>query len=75
MLAALTPAMAAGFTDAADFGFSPAATGIENAKALQRAVDQTGTIQVSKPGTYKLAQTVHIGSTTSLIFGNNVFIQ
>ncbi|MDP2338682.1 MAG: hypothetical protein Q8N05_19980 [Bacteroidota bacterium] len=64
-----------GFVNAANFGFSPESSGIENAKALQRAVDQTGTIVVSKPGTYKIAGTVYIGSNTSLVFGNNVFLK
>lgn len=64
-----------GFTNAASFGFSPNATGLENMQALQKAVDQGGTIQVSTPGTYKLAGTVYIGSNTSLQFGNGVFIQ
>ena len=64
-----------GFTNAADFGFSPEASGIENATALQKAVDQTGTIVVSHPGTYKIAGTVYIGSNTSLISGNNVYLK
>lgn len=64
-----------GFTDATCYGFSPYASGIENTKALQKAVDQTGTIEVSRPGTYKMAGTVYIGSNTSLIFGNNVFLK
>ena len=64
-----------GFVNAAGFGFSPNASGIENTEALQRAVDQGGTIIVSQPGTYKLAGTVYIGSNTSLIFGNNIFIK
>jgi hypothetical protein len=64
-----------GFTNAASFGISPNATGVENTRALQRAVDQTGTIVVSRPGIYKLAGTVFIGSNTSLIFGNNVFVK
>ncbi len=64
-----------GFTDAAGFGFSPEASGIENTKALQRAVDQTGTIIVSRPGTYKVAGTIYIGSNTSLIFGNQVYLK
>ena len=42
------------FVDAADFGFSSDASGLENVKALQRAVDQGGTITVSRPGTYKM---------------------
>ncbi|MBI5770931.1 MAG: hypothetical protein HZA93_24345 [Verrucomicrobia bacterium] len=65
----------AGFVNAAQFGFSPAATGLENTAALQRAVDQRGTIVVSQPGIYKVAGTVFIGSHTSLVFGHNVFLQ
>ena len=72
----LTDAVAAkGFINAADFGFSPNATGVENMHALQRALNQTGTVVVSVPGIYKLAGTVYIGSNTSLLFGNNVFIK
>ncbi len=69
------PASNAFFTDAAHFGFSPEASGVENTKALQQAVDQTGTIVVSRPGTYKIAGTVYIGSHTSLKFGANVLLQ
>ena len=65
----------AGFANAAHFGFSPDASGLENMKALQRAVDQTGTIIVSQPGTYKVAGTVFLSSHTSLIFGHNVFLK
>jgi hypothetical protein len=61
--------------DAADFGFSPEASGMENARALQRAVDGGGTIVVSQPGVYKIADTVFLGSHTSLIFGNDVFLK
>ncbi|MGD0776202.1 MAG: hypothetical protein ABSC05_25580 [Candidatus Solibacter sp.] len=61
--------------DAADFGFSPDATGLDNTQALQRAVDRTGTIVVTRPGTYQLAGTVYLGSNTSLVFGNNVFLK
>ena len=64
-----------GFINASDFGFSPEASGTKNAVALQKAVDKGGTVIVSKPGTYKLAGTVYIGSHTTLDFGNNVFIQ
>lgn len=63
------------FVDAADYGFSPSASGLANAQALQRAVDRTGTVLVTRPGTYKLAGTVFLGSNTTLIFGGNVFIQ
>ncbi|OGV77609.1 MAG: hypothetical protein A3K19_09035 [Lentisphaerae bacterium RIFOXYB12_FULL_65_16] len=64
-----------GFRNAGDVGFSPDAGGVENARALQRAVDQSGTIVVSQPGTYKLGGTVYVGSNTSLLFGNGVFIK
>jgi hypothetical protein len=61
--------------DALSFGFSPNASGIENTIALQKAVDQGGTIVVRKSGTYKLAGTVYVGSNTTLDFGDNVFIK
>lgn len=64
-----------GFTDAAEFGFSPEATGVENAKALQRAVDGAGTIVVSRPGTYRLAHTVYLRGNTSLLFGSGVVVK
>jgi hypothetical protein len=73
-LACALPAVAA-FTDAADFGFSPDASGVENTKALQQAVDRTGRIVVGRPGTYKIAGTVFIGGNTSLVFGNHVFLK
>jgi len=69
------PLAGQGITDAAAFGFSPEASGIENTKALQRAVDQAGTIVVSKLGTYKIAGTVFVGGNTALNFGNDVFLK
>jgi hypothetical protein len=64
-----------GFTDASSFGFSLAATGIENAAALQQAVDRAGTIIVSQPGTYKVAAPIYVGSHTHLTFGKGVFLK
>ncbi len=64
-----------GFTDAAEFGFSPQATGTKNTEALQAAVDHGGTITVSGPGTYAISGTVYIGSNTSLVFGNGVVLK
>ncbi|TWU33259.1 hypothetical protein [Novipirellula artificiosorum] len=46
-----------GWADAAAFGFSPEAGGADNTLALQRAVDQGGTVVVSRPGTYPVAGT------------------
>ena len=68
-------ATTSGFTDAATFGLSPDATGSENTKALQRAVDRGGTIVVARPGTYLIAETIYVGSNTSLMFGNGVFLK
>ena len=64
-----------GFVDAGRFGFSPSATGGDNVRALQKALDLGGTIIVSQPGTYALASTVYIGSDTTLRFGDGVFIK
>ncbi|MFC4222238.1 hypothetical protein [Flagellimonas marina] len=64
-----------GFTDAADYGFSPDATGIENVKSLQAALDQGGNIIVGQPGTYKVAGTSYIGSNTSIEFAKGVILQ
>lgn len=61
--------------DAAAFGFSPDASGLDNQRALQRAVDQGGTITVSRPGTYALAGTVLLGSRTTLRFANGVVLR
>ncbi|MEI8037129.1 MAG: hypothetical protein WCJ14_01955 [Verrucomicrobiota bacterium] len=72
---AAAPPAPALFVDASQFGFAPAASGLDNTRALQRAVDQTGTIVVSQPGTYQMAGTVFIGSNTSLVFGANTFLK
>lgn len=69
------PGDSSGYTDAGEFGFSPGASGIENAKAFQKAIDQGGTIVVSQPGVYKIAAPLYIGSHTSLVFGNGVSLK
>ena len=63
------------FTNAADFGFLPEASGLENRAALQSALDMGGTVVIGLPGTYKLAGTVYIGSNTTLSCGAGVFLQ
>jgi hypothetical protein len=77
LLASISVAAAApgAFTDASAFGFSPDASGAENASALQKAVDGGGTIAVSKPGIYQIAATVYLGSHTSLVFGNGITLK
>jgi len=64
-----------GFLDLVDLGFSPTATGINNVKVLQAALDKGGTIIVSKPGKYKVSGTAYIGDNTSLVFGNGVILE
>lgn len=61
--------------NASEFGFSSLASGVDNAVALQRAVDQGGTIRVEQPGTYDLAATVYVGSDTCLHFGRGVVLR
>ena len=61
--------------NAADFGFSPAASGLDNTRALQAAVDHGGTIEVTRPGTYRIAGTVYLGSHTTLRFSPGVVLQ
>lgn len=63
------------FIDAAEFGFSPEAEPLKNTAALQRAVDQRGTIIVTRPGIYETGGTVYIGSDTTLQFGNGVALK
>ena len=63
------------FTNAHDFGFSPAASGVKNSQALQQAVDHGGTVIVTGPGTYAIASTVYVGSYTTVRFGNGVFLK
>ena len=74
-VAVTNTAVSGGFTDAGAFGFSPDSSGVANTKALQRAVDQTGTIVVSRPGIYPVSGTVYLSSQTTLIFGNGVFLK
>jgi hypothetical protein len=63
------------FTNAGAFGFTPDKDGTSNTRNLQQAVDQGGTVTVTEPGVYSLADTVYIGSNTSLIFGNGVILK
>ena len=61
--------------DASGYGFSPQASGVENTKALQTAIDRGGVIVVNRPGVYPVAGTVYIGSNTSLKFGEGVYLK
>ncbi len=74
LYALLLPTLSAQI-DPARYGFSPAASGLANAAALQKALDHAGAVTVTQPGTYKLARTVYIPSNTTLTFAPNVRIQ
>ncbi|HEY3333503.1 MAG TPA: hypothetical protein VGK19_25955 [Capsulimonadaceae bacterium] len=58
-----------------DYGFSPDATGVQNTRALQQALDIGGTVNVTQPGVYDVAGTVTIGGHTALRFGPGVFLR
>lgn len=52
--------------DAAECGFDPGKSGTENCAALQAALDRGGLVTVERPGRYKIADTLLIGSDTTL---------
>lgn len=56
-------------------GMSPQKSAEENVRALQEALDRTGTVFVGEPGVYELDRSVIIHSNTTLIFGNGVTIK
>ena len=58
-----------------ELGFLPGRNGVENARALQQAVDFGGTITIDRPGVYDLSETVMIGDDTELIFRAGVYIR
>ncbi len=62
-------------SSAAEFGFRPFETPENNTAALQRAVDQGGTIRIEEPGIYEVSGPVRIGSNTALEFGAGVFLR
>lgn len=61
--------------DPGEFGFSPDAGGLANARALQQAVENGGTVVVTRPGVYRVAATVYLPSHTSLTFGHGVVLR
>ncbi len=63
------------FVDASTYGFSPQASGVNNARALQAAIKNGGTILVGEPGVYAISETIYIGSDTTLIFSEGVVLK
>jgi len=57
------------------YGFSPENNPLKNSEALQRAVDNTGVIQVNMPGIYRISEQIEIGDNTKLVFCDGVILQ
>ena len=60
--------------DACDFGLSPYNSSTLNSQILQSLLLNKGTILVSKPGIYRIKESLVIYSNTTLKFGSNVYI-
>lgn len=54
--------------------FLPTNTAEQNAIALQRMLDEGGTITITRPGTYRICGTMLISSHTTLEFGSGVIL-
>lgn len=61
--------------DAASCGFLPGNNGAENALALQKAVNNGGTVTVTCPGLYDISEPVLLGDHTTLFFGAGVVLR
>ncbi len=61
--------------NAMDFGFLPQNDADTNAAALQRAVNEGGTIYIDKPGIYDISETILLKDDTSLVFGAGVYLR
>lgn len=61
--------------NANEYGFLPENNPHKNSEALQMAVDNGGTVQVTAPGVYKISEQIEIGDNTKLIFCEGVTLQ
>lgn len=61
--------------DAAEYGFLPENTGIENAAALNRAVLECETVNATKSGVYDISGTVLLPSDTHIKFSEGVILR
>lgn len=62
-------------TNANEYGFLPENNPYKNSEALQKAVDNGGTVQVNVPGIYRISEQIEIGDNTKLVFGEGVVLQ
>lgn len=61
--------------DASQFGASPSSSAELNTRALQNALDHGGRVEISQPGIYDVCATLYIGSDSSLICGEGVYLR
>ena len=61
--------------DAALYGFLPENDSDTNARALQEAVSQRGTIRIDRPGIYDISETILLDDDTTVIFGAGVYLR
>lgn len=61
--------------NAADFGFLPGNSGVDNAAAMSRAVGNGANIIVDKSGVYDIAGSVRLPSDTHIIFKDGVILR
>ena len=60
---------------AADYGFNVKNDGFENTRALQSAVLGGGTIVISEPGVYEIADQVLLDDDTELLFCDGAYLK
>ena len=61
--------------NAADYGFRVSNNGLENARALQRAVLGGGEIRITEPGIYEIADQILLENDTHLCFCKDVYLK
>ena len=63
------------YTDINRMGLSPENSGEENCRIFQQALDGGGTVCVTSPGVYDIADTLYVGSNTTLEFANGAVLR
>ena len=58
--------------NANEYGFLPENNPHKNSRALQKAIDNGGEIQITLPGVYRISEQIEIGNNTKLVFCEGV---
>lgn len=61
--------------NASDYGFRAENDGLENARALQNAVNGGGEIRITEPGVYEIADQIVLGDDTHICCGEGVYLK